>query len=82
MPAAHLRRRTQPSCGLGATALALISLAAVLTLRGFPNVADDGRGSTFFHVLGTLFFFMPLALVAVELATAWPRAHTSRRTAQ
>jgi amino acid transporter len=86
MPANRLRRTmhpvvrhhaTQPSKGpriLGAGSIALISLAAVLTLRGFPSVAEYGWSSIAFYVLGALFFLIPLALVAAELATGWPRA--------
>lgn len=86
MPANHLRRSMNPvvrhhatpaSKGpriLGAGSIALISLAAVLTLRGFPSVAEYGWSSIAFYVLGALFFLIPLALVAAELATGWPRA--------
>lgn len=88
MPALHLRRsqnigRTQPppsertSSGqrfLGASAIALISLAAVLTLRSMPSVAEYGWASIAYYILGAIFFLVPLALVAAELATAWPRA--------
>jgi amino acid transporter len=59
---------------LGAASIALISLAAVLTLRGMPTVAEYGWSSIAFYVLGALFFFIPLALVSAELATGWPRA--------
>jgi amino acid transporter len=54
--------------------IAPISLAAVLTLRGMPTVAEYGWSSIAFYVLGTLFVFIPLALVSAELATGWPRA--------
>jgi glutamate:GABA antiporter len=83
MPALHLRRSqhfvTAPETSsgpriLGASAIALISLAAVLTLRGMPSVAEYGWSSIAYYILGSLFFFVPLALVAAELATAWPRA--------
>jgi len=87
MPALHLRRtlhitarqhRAEDAKGgprvLGASAIALISLAAVLTLRGMPSIAEYGWSSIAYYVLGALFFFVPLALVAAELATAWPRA--------
>ena len=86
MPAHHLRRRLHPVVRrhetpqvqgpriLGAGSIALISLAAVLTLRGFPSVAEYGWSSIAFYLLGSLFFFIPLALVAAELATGWPRA--------
>ncbi len=86
MPASQLRRRMHPVVRhhdkpvaqgpriLGAGSIALISLAAVLTLRGFPSVAEYGWSSIAFYLMGTLFFFLPLALVAAELATGWPRA--------
>ncbi|MGA2755853.1 MAG: APC family permease [Solirubrobacteraceae bacterium] len=86
MPAEHLRRRTHPVVRrhaaaspsgarvLGASSLALISLAAVLTLRSLPSIAEDGWSSIAYYLLGALLFFVPLALVAAELATGWPRA--------
>jgi putative glutamate/gamma-aminobutyrate antiporter len=86
MPASHLRRRLHPVVRrhekkgadgvrvLGAGSIALISLAAVLTLRGMPSVAEYGWSSIAFYLLGALFFFIPLALVSAELATGWPRA--------
>ena len=67
-------RRSQGPRILGAGSIALISLAAVLTLRGMPSVAEYGWSSIAFYLLGSLFFFIPLALVAAELATGWPRA--------
>ena len=86
MPALHLRRsqhigsppETEKGAEgpkiLGASAIALISLAAVLTLRSMPSVAMYGWASIAYYILGAIFFFVPLALVAAELATAWPRA--------
>jgi putative glutamate/gamma-aminobutyrate antiporter len=87
MPAFHLRRRLHPAAVraqsesspqgprvLGGSAIALISLAAVLTLRSLPSVAEYGWSSIAYYALGAVFFFIPLALVAAELATAWPRA--------
>jgi amino acid transporter len=88
MPAFHLRRSEHPavtqavkaqSTGssartLGASSIALISLAAVLTLRSMPAIAEDGWSSIAYYLLGALLFFIPLALVAAELATGWPRA--------
>jgi putative glutamate/gamma-aminobutyrate antiporter len=68
------REQTQGSRVLGASAIALISLAAVLTLRGLPSVAEYGWSSIAYYLLGAIFFFIPLALVAAELATGWPRA--------
>jgi glutamate:GABA antiporter len=59
---------------LGVKSLALISVAAVLTLRNMPSVAEYGWSSIAYYLLGALFFFIPLALVVAELGTGWPRA--------
>src|SRR5271166_1436642 len=65
------------SCGprvLGVGSLALITLAAVLTLRGMPSVAEYGWSSIAYYLLGALFLLIPMALVSAELATGWPKA--------
>ena len=59
---------------LGAFAIAMISLAAVLTLRSMPTIAEYGWPSIAYYILGAVFFLIPLALVAAELATGWPKA--------
>jgi glutamate:GABA antiporter len=46
----------------------------VLTLRSLPAIAEYGWSSIAYYVLGAVLFFIPLALVAAELATGWPRA--------
>jgi amino acid transporter len=86
MPAERLKRRTSPAVVraastppgtarfLGSTGIALITVAAIFTLRGLPSLAEYGWGSVFFYLAGAVFFFIPLAFVAAELATAWPRA--------
>jgi amino acid transporter len=86
MPAERLARRKHPVVRrttipptsktrfVGPVGIALITVAAILTLRGFPSTAEFGWGSIFFYVVGALFFFVPLSFVAAELATGWPRA--------
>jgi amino acid transporter len=88
VPAFHLRRSQHPAVTralsadtsgkkartLGASSIALISLAAVLTLRSLPAIAEYGWSSIAYYLLGAVLFFIPLALVAAELATGWPRA--------
>ena len=59
---------------LGARQLALIILAAVLTLHNMPAVAEYGWASASFYVLGALIFLIPLSMVVGELGTGWPRA--------
>ncbi len=58
---------------LGTSPIALISRAAVLTLRSLPSIAEDGW-SSIAYLLGAVLFFIPLALIAAELAMGWPRA--------
>ena len=86
MPAERLKRRTHPAVVraaeakpgsarfLGPGGIALITVAAIFTLRGLPSLAEYGWGSVFFYLAGAVFFFIPLAFVAAELATSWPRA--------
>lgn len=59
---------------LGVISLALINVAAVLSLRNFPSMAVEGWGMIFWYVLFTVCFLIPTALVAAELASTWPKA--------
>lgn len=59
---------------LGVRSVVLISVAAVLTLRNLPSVAEYGWSSIFYNLLGAILFFIPLALVVAELGTGWPQA--------
>lgn len=59
---------------VGPVGIALITVAAILTLRGFASTAEFGWASIFFYVVGALLFFVPISFVAAELATGWPRA--------
>ena len=59
---------------VGPVGIALITVAAILTLRGFPSTAEYGWASIFFYVVGAALFFVPLSFVAAELATTWPKA--------
>jgi amino acid transporter len=59
---------------IGPTGIAFITVAAILTLRSLPTLAEYGWASIAYYVIGAMFFFVPLAFVAAELATGWPRA--------
>lgn len=52
--------------------LAMINVAAVCSLKNWPLTAEYGFSSLFFFVLSSLLFFIPVSLVAAELATGWP----------
>jgi putative glutamate/gamma-aminobutyrate antiporter len=58
---------------LGVFALAMINVAAVLSLRNFPSMAEYGWSSIGWYLLGTIFFLIPISLAGAELATGWPK---------
>ncbi len=51
----------------------MIAVSAIISLRNLPLTASYGLGSIFFYVVAALVFFIPTALVAAELSTAWPK---------
>lgn len=59
---------------LGTFSLAMITVAAIISLRNLPLSAVFGLSSIFYIVIAALVFFIPIALVTAELATTWPRA--------
>lgn len=59
---------------LGIPSLAMINVAAVLSLRNFPTMAMEGWNMIFWYVLFTVCFLIPTALVAAELASTWPKS--------
>ena len=57
---------------LGVFALAMINVAAVLSIRNFPSMAEFGWSSVGWYLLGTIVFLIPISLAGAELATGWP----------
>lgn len=57
---------------LGGFTLAMMSVAAILNLRGLPVMASLGKSAIFFYVLAFLVFLIPSALICAELATHYP----------
>ncbi len=53
--------------------LAMICVAAIVTLQNFPLLAEYGFSLVFYLIVGTAIFFVPTALVSAELATGWPK---------
>ena len=51
--------------------LMMINVAAILSLRALPGLAEYGWGLLFYLALGAVSFFIPSALVAAELASGW-----------
>ncbi|MBC8252701.1 MAG: amino acid permease [Ardenticatenia bacterium] len=59
---------------IGVFVLAMINVAAVLSLRNLPAMAEYGWSSIFWTGLGTVLFLLPLSLVGAELASGWPNS--------
>jgi glutamate:GABA antiporter len=61
----------RPKRVLGMTSLAMIDIAAVISLRNLPTVAEYGWGSIFIYGLALLGFMIPISFAAAELASGW-----------
>lgn len=59
---------------LGPFTLAMMTVAAIVSLRNLPLSAEFGLTSIFYFVVSALIFFIPIALVTAELASSWPQA--------
>lgn len=57
---------------LSVFSLMMINIIAVDSLRSLPISAEYGFALVFYYLLAALVFFIPVALVAAELATGWP----------
>jgi len=57
---------------IGPIALALVMVAAIVSLRNFPFCAQYGLSSIFYLGLASLTFFIPTAQITLELSTTFP----------
>src|SRR5687767_9333788 len=53
------------------TALALMTVSSVASLRPAPTMAVYGLACVFLYVLPAIVFLIPTALVSAELASGW-----------
>lgn len=51
----------------------MINVAAVSSVRNWPTIAEYGLSSLFFFAVAAILFFIPVSMVAAELATGWPK---------
>jgi amino acid transporter len=58
---------------IGVFGLTMMNVATIASLRNLPFSADYGAAAAFWLTLGALAFFLPVALVAAELASAFPQ---------
>jgi amino acid transporter len=52
--------------------IVFMNVAVIIGIRWLPIAAGYGAGAIILWVLAALLFFVPLSLVATELATTWP----------
>lgn len=52
--------------------LVAINVIAIDSLRTLPLSAEYGLSAVFYYLIAAIAFFIPVALVAAELASAWP----------
>ncbi|MBH0095450.1 amino acid permease [Psychrobacter sp. NZS113] len=50
-----------------------MNITTIVSLRGLPAMAEYGLTSIFYYVFAALVFLVPVALVAAELASAYPQ---------
>ncbi len=62
---------SQPKPKLGITTLALMTVAAVVSLRGLPMMAAEGLSMLFYIGFCTVLFLLPASLVSAELGGAF-----------
>jgi len=53
--------------------LAMINVAAVVSLRGLPAEAEYGLSSIFYYIFAAFCFLIPVSLASAEMATGWPQ---------
>ncbi len=66
---ANLKPQTKQMVKLGVFTLAMINVAAVISLRGLPAEAEYGVSSAFYYLFAAIVFLIPVSLVAAELAS-------------
>jgi len=57
---------------IGVFGLTMMNVATVASLRNLPYAAEYGAASALWYLIGGLCFFLPVALVAAELGSAFP----------
>lgn len=58
---------------IGMFTLAMINIAAIGSVKNWPLTAEYGLSSLSYLLLATCMFFLPVAFIAAELATTWPK---------
>ena len=67
---------------LGLFALAMINVAAVLSIRNFPSMAVYGWSCIGWYIIGAILFLIPISLAGAELASQREQRRTRHRQQQ
>ncbi|MFV8458957.1 putative glutamine/gamma-aminobutyrate antiporter GadC [Mycoplasma sp. 005V] len=70
-PVAGGKPKQKSTKALSLLSLVLMNIVAVVSLRGLPAEAEYGLGSIFYYIFAAIFFLIPVALVAAELASTY-----------
>jgi putative glutamate/gamma-aminobutyrate antiporter len=63
---------SSPKKSLSVISLVMLNVIAIDSLRTLTMGAEYGFALVFYYLLAAVTFFLPVALVAAELATGWP----------
>lgn len=69
--AANSPQKSQGTIGLWG--LIFLNVTAIISLNNLPSEAEYGLSAVFYYLFAAVFFLVPVALVAAELATGWPK---------
>ncbi len=58
---------------IGLWSLIFLNVTAIISLNNLPSEAEYGLSAVFYYLFAAVFFLVPVALVAAELATGWPK---------
>lgn len=64
-------KNNSSSAKISVFTLAMINVAAIVSLRGLPAEAEYGLTSIFYYLFAATFFLIPLSLVAAEMGSSW-----------
>lgn len=68
-----VKQKSLSKRGLSIFTLAMINVAAVVSLRGLPAEAEYGLASIFYYLFAAVCFLVPVSLAAAEMASAYPQ---------
>lgn len=64
---------TRGRAGMGVAGLAMINVAAIVSARNLPVMAEYGWSMLALFAISIVVFLIPISMVAAELGTAWSR---------